>query len=186
MRYAPPAFCGASYGRVLARARRFGNLLFPLGAYAGACPALPCARPPPSASFGRCRSFACSARPARAVGLLYVGHPAGGVPPCARSLRLPLSPRASQPRQRYAPLLPRPARLRRADVVCVRPPLVGRPHTTSALRGRALSCPRACPALPCARALPPLRPPGVSASFGRGDPVRPPPRAPPSSLRMPR
>lgn len=56
---APPAFCGASYGRVLARARRFGYLSFPLGAYAGACPALPCARPhPPLRSVVVVRSLA--------------------------------------------------------------------------------------------------------------------------------
>lgn len=66
------------------------------------------------------------------------------------------------------------------------PPPTPRPHCASlpALRNLALSSPRPCPALPCAAALPPLRPPGVSASFRRGDPVRPPPLAPPSSLRV--
>jgi len=96
-----------------------------MGEKKGRLPRPPVRAPPPFAAFGRCLSLACSPRPARAVGLLSVGHPAGGASPCARSLRLPLLPRASHPRLRFAPLLPRPARLRRSVAMRARSGWVG-------------------------------------------------------------
>ena len=152
----------------------------------GACPALPCARPRPSP-----RSVVVFRSLARRVLRGRLASLASAIPRAARLPALALSASLSCPAPPIHACASRPScpaplgfggrsRCARGGVGRLSPP-TPRPHCASllALRNLALSSQRACPALPCARALPPLRPPGVSAACRRGDPVRPPPLAPP-------